>query len=103
MTFLFGSDGSDDGTASILRAAADDRIRVVISNQRRGKVGMMMSGPWEIQNLRSEKKFSWDIGPLPRNRKRATMLGLENYGISAVTEDPELSFKFLEFLLEERN
>ena len=41
LTFLFGSDGSDDGTARILSAAADDRIRVVISKERRGKVGMM--------------------------------------------------------------
>jgi len=69
---------------------------------RVGKVGMFLSGVWEIQNLKTEKKFEWDIAPLPKNKKRATMLGMENYAISSRTKNKEISFKFLEFLLSEK-
>lgn len=41
LTFLFGSDGSTDGTNALLRAAADERIRVLIAQTRQGKVGML--------------------------------------------------------------
>jgi multiple sugar transport system substrate-binding protein len=70
---------------------------------RVGRVGMFMSGVWEIQNLKSEKKFSWDIAHLPGKKRRATMLGMENYAISSKTENKELSYRFLEFLLNEKS
>jgi len=41
LSFLFGSDGSDDGTGRILRGIGDGRFRVVHSRIRRGKVGML--------------------------------------------------------------
>jgi len=66
---------------------------------RTGKIGMFISGAWDIQGLRSEKAIPWNIGPLPKNKKKATMLGMENYAISSRTKNKELSYKFLEFIL----
>ena len=68
---------------------------------RVGRVGMYLSGAWEIQNMQTGGKFRWDIAPLPKGRKRVTMLGMENYAISARTKNPELSWKLMEFLLRE--
>jgi len=39
--FLIGSDGSDDGTAQILRSISDDRFTTLHSRVRRGKVQML--------------------------------------------------------------
>jgi len=41
LKFLFGSDGSTDSTAEIMQAAADERMEVMVSQERRGKVGMV--------------------------------------------------------------
>jgi multiple sugar transport system substrate-binding protein len=66
---------------------------------RTGRAGMFMSGAWEIQNLRADKKIDWDIAPLPKKAKQATMLGTENYAIYSKTKYPEASWKLLKFLL----
>jgi len=41
LSFLFGSDGSDDKTWTILQSIQDPRFRVVEGRHRRGKVGML--------------------------------------------------------------
>jgi len=41
LTFLIGSDGSTDDTAQILNNIEDNRFRVVIRSERRGKVQML--------------------------------------------------------------
>jgi multiple sugar transport system substrate-binding protein len=64
-----------------------------------GRVGMFISGAWDIQNLKYENRFSWDIAPLPKKKRMATILGMENYAVSSVTKEKELSYKLLEFLL----
>jgi len=65
---------------------------------RTGKAGMFISGAWEIQNLQLNKNIDWDIAPLPKKIKRATILGLENYAIYSKTKNPDLSWKFMKFL-----
>ena len=70
---------------------------------RTGKAGMFMSGAWEIQNLRYDNKINWGIAPLPKNAKRATMLGMENYAIYSKSKKPDAAWKLMKFLLNEKN
>ncbi|MFA5859632.1 MAG: extracellular solute-binding protein, partial [Elusimicrobiota bacterium] len=64
-----------------------------------GKVGMLISGAWDIQNLKPIKSFKWDIAPLPMNKRKATILGTENYAISSTTKYPEEAWLFYKYLL----
>jgi len=64
-----------------------------------GKVGMFISGAWDIQKIRKSLNFSWDIAPLPKNKTRATLLGTENYAISSKTKYPEEAYLLLKYLL----
>ncbi len=63
-----------------------------------GKVGMFISGAWEIQNLKSSH-LEWDIAPLPKRKQHATILGMENYAIAGTTKYPEEAWLFFKFLL----
>jgi multiple sugar transport system substrate-binding protein len=64
-----------------------------------GKVGMFISGAWDIQKIRKSLNFSWDIAPLPKNKTRATLLGTENYAISSKTKYPNESYLLLKYLV----
>ena len=64
-----------------------------------GKAAMFISGAWDIQNLRKNKNIDWDIAHLPRRKKSATILGMENYAISKNSRYPYESWKLLRFLL----
>jgi multiple sugar transport system substrate-binding protein len=65
---------------------------------RTGKVGMIIGGAWDIQDLRT-MPFRWNIAALPRQKRRATMVGSENYAISASTAHREKAWELLKFLL----
>ena len=65
----------------------------------RGNVGMYMSGPWDIQTLDRAENLKWDLAPVPENKKRATMLGTENYAIYSGTRHPEQAWELFKFLL----
>jgi len=41
LSFLFGSDGSDDGSWTILQSIQDPRFRMILGRRRRGKVRML--------------------------------------------------------------
>jgi len=63
-----------------------------------GKVGMFMSGAWDIQNLKSVH-VDWDIAPVPKKVRHATILGMENYAIARETRHPEKAWLLFKFLL----
>jgi multiple sugar transport system substrate-binding protein len=64
-----------------------------------GQIGMMMTGAWDIQKLHDTPGLHWDIAPLPKKKTRATLLGMENYAISATTQHPKESWELFKFLL----
>ena len=64
-----------------------------------GRVAMFMSGAWDVQVLKSATTLNWDVAPLPKRKVRATLLGTENYGISARTRHPEAAWQLMRFLL----
>ena len=64
-----------------------------------GGVAMFMSGPWDVQDLQAAEGLEWDVAPLPHNKRRATMLGAENYAIAAATKHPQEAWELFKFLL----
>jgi len=64
-----------------------------------GQVGMYMTGPWDVQTLQKKPALKWDVAPLPVKQRPATLLGTENYGISATTKHPQEAWELFKFLL----
>jgi multiple sugar transport system substrate-binding protein len=64
-----------------------------------GKVGMYMTGPWDIQVLRQAKGLQWDVAPLPKKKSAATLLGTENYGIWSGSSKQQQAWELFKFLL----
>ncbi len=67
-----------------------------------GNIGMHMTGPWDVQNLQAatdSQGLKWAVAPLPSRKRRATMLGTENYAICSQTEHPEEAWRLFEFLM----
>lgn len=67
-----------------------------------GKVAMYMTGPWDIQSLREMSQtqgLRWAVAPLPMRKRRATMLGTENYAICAQSRHPDETWRLFEFLM----
>jgi multiple sugar transport system substrate-binding protein len=73
-----------------------DQNKAMFAN---GKVAMYQSGAWDIQILQGAKGLRWDIAPLPKRKKHATMLGTENYAIAAATKHPKEAWELFKFLL----
>ncbi len=70
-----------------------------------GNIGMYMTGPWDVQTLSKaaqEKGLKWAVAPLPSRKRRATMLGTENYAICSQTKHPDEAWKLFAFLLSPR-
>ena len=68
-----------------------------------GRVAMFMSGAWDVQVLRRSSALRWEVAPLPRNKQRATLAGLENYAISATTAHPGEAWALFKHLLGSRS
>jgi multiple sugar transport system substrate-binding protein len=67
-----------------------------------GKIGMYMTGPWDIQTLGEATKsqgLQWGVAPLPMGKRRATMLGTENYAICTQSKHPDETWRLFEFLM----
>jgi len=64
-----------------------------------GRVAMYMSGPWDVQEFERMPDLQWDAAPLPVGKERASLLGTENYAISAKTKMPDEAWALLKFLL----
>lgn len=64
-----------------------------------GKVGMLMTGAWDVQTMKEAKGLRWDVAPMPKKKRHATMLGTENYAIAAATKHPQEAWELFAFLL----
>ncbi len=64
-----------------------------------GQVAMFQTGAWDIQQMKEAKALRWNIAPLPKKKRHATLLGMENYAIAAGTKHPEEAWELFKFLL----
>jgi len=88
-----------------------DRHRVAASSEstdrnmaldafKTGRIGMYMTGAWDIQTLQPIESLQWGVVPLPGRKRRATLLGTENYAIAAASDHPKEAWALLKFLLD---
>ena len=68
-----------------------------------GKLGMYITGPWDVQTLKGQAGLQWDVAPLPVRKQAATLLGTENYAISATSKHPQEAWELFKFLLSARS
>jgi len=64
----------------------------------RGKIAMMMESYYGFSILNKAKDFSWDIGPLPEKKCKATLLLADGFAVSKRTTNFNLALEFLEFI-----
>ncbi len=83
----------------VTQAGSSQQRGLTLERFSQGNIGMFMSGPWDVQTLKRSEGLRWDVGPLPQRRQRGTILGTENYAISAATEHPQEAWALLRFLL----
>jgi multiple sugar transport system substrate-binding protein len=89
-------------TPETLSTERDQGLEVFSS----GKVAMYMTGPWDIQTLNEagrDEGLRWGVAPLPMGKRRATMLGTENYAICTQSKHPDEAWKLFEFLMTSRS
>lgn len=65
-----------------------------------GKVAMSTTGFWGIGGLK-DATFNWDIAPLFKNKKNATVVFGSGLAISKDCKNPEAAWKLIEFLTSE--
>ncbi|MDB5054642.1 MAG: sugar transporter substrate-binding protein [Bacilli bacterium] len=68
-----------------------------------GKSAMMVNGTWQIPYLQKNAKVKWDIVQLPVDKQGATLLGGENWAISAATKHKDVAFDIIKFANEPDN
>ncbi|GGA26079.1 sugar ABC transporter substrate-binding protein [Paenibacillus physcomitrellae] len=65
-----------------------------------GKLAMMENGTWQIPFLDQNSKVNWGVVPLPADQQSATVLGGENWAISAASKHKETAFDIIQFANE---
>ncbi len=65
-----------------------------------GKVGMCTYGRWRTLELK-HASFRWDVAPLPRGKKKASVLFTVCYSISSQSKHKKEAWKLVKFLVGE--
>ncbi|MBN1628777.1 MAG: sugar ABC transporter substrate-binding protein [Thermoleophilia bacterium] len=63
-----------------------------------GQAAMIITGRWQVLPYRKVQGFEWDVAPLPKGKRRATLLGSHGWGISTTCKRPELAWEFIKFI-----
>ncbi|MDR3338161.1 MAG: sugar ABC transporter substrate-binding protein [Treponema sp.] len=64
-----------------------------------GKAAMVESGTWHVaQNVPDIKDFEVEYTLLPKDKKYASVIGGENFGICSTTKNKELAVEFLKMI-----
>ncbi|MFH1904674.1 MAG: sugar ABC transporter substrate-binding protein [bacterium] len=63
-----------------------------------GKMATLVSWRAYVPGLRAKAMFNWDVAPLPKGKRRATILLVLCFGVSTQTKYPEESWELVKFL-----
>jgi multiple sugar transport system substrate-binding protein len=64
-----------------------------------GRLGMLLNSRRLVPTLRDVPGLDWDVAPLPRHHKTATVLHSDAYCMSRASNSKEAAFRFVEFAL----
>jgi multiple sugar transport system substrate-binding protein len=64
-----------------------------------GRLGMLLNSRRLVPTLREVPGLDWDVAPLPRHRKQATVLHSDAYCMSRASKVKDAAFRFVEFAL----
>jgi multiple sugar transport system substrate-binding protein len=66
-----------------------------------GRVAMKISGPWEVEGLRTNfPKLQWNVAPIPQRVQPGTNIGGENGVVFKNSDNKILAWAWLSFLTE---
>lgn len=76
-----------------------------VSRFTAGKAAMLLAGSWQQDTMKSSANFDWRIAvpPTPDGGTFVGALGGFNLGVSAKATNPDLAFKWIEFLSTAKN
>ena len=76
----------------------------VLGQFQNGKAAMMINGPWQIPTLRDQSPdLKWSVAVLPSQAQAASILGGENYSITATSKNVDAAWDFLTWSQEPEN
>lgn len=95
----FWSDLVEKGYAP--KSAVTDGFGEIYHQFTSGKVGMMISGTWNVNSIpKDAPDLHWMVGNLPYTKKPASSLGGENWAIFAASKQQTGAFEFLKFVTD---
>jgi multiple sugar transport system substrate-binding protein len=69
-----------------------------------GRAAMMVNGPWMIPSLTNDfPDIRWEIAAIPRDQEFTSILGGENYGVSAGSPNTEAAWEYIAWTQEPEN
>lgn len=76
-----------------------------VSRFTAGKAAMLLSGSWQQDTMKTAANFDWRIAipPTPAGETFVGALGGFNLGVSANAKNPDLAFKWIEYLTTPEN
>ncbi|WP_404444780.1 sugar ABC transporter substrate-binding protein [Microbacterium marinum] len=76
-----------------------------VSRFTAGKAAMLLDGSWQQDTMKTAASFDWRIAvpPAPEGKTFVGALGGFNLGISARADNPDLAFKWIEYLTTPEN
>jgi multiple sugar transport system substrate-binding protein len=66
-----------------------------------GKSALCINGPWNLPAARSGAKFNWAVVPLPHGKQAASILGGENWAITATSQHQADAWEFIKWTQEQ--
>ncbi len=67
-----------------------------------GRLGMYITGHWEVPQLHKVKTIRWDIAELPKGKIKANFSGGSCFCIPKKAKHPEQAFKLIKFITGEK-
>lgn len=80
---------------------SDARQQGVVEMFAMGRAAMLGGARWLTAafRIRKQGELDWAVAPLPRAKKRASILSFTSIGISADTKHPELAYELAKFMI----
>jgi len=76
----------------------------VLGEFQNGRAAMMINGPWQIPVLQKDSPdLNWSVAVLPSQAQAASILGGENYSITATSENVDAAWEFFTWSQETEN